>query len=313
MQYTPVMIPTLNRYSHFKRCIESLSHCIGAESTEVYVGLDFPPSEKYVEGYLKIKSYLANCGNLSFKKIHVITRDRNVGAVANWQSLQELLFQKFDVICCSEDDNEFSKNFLVYINEGLEKFKSNPNVFAVCGYNFPIEMSGYDHNYYFSHDMCAWGYATWRDRYDSVVGAVKKPSFLSDYYRDQPLSYFFSHRLRFLNNVNYFGKGFYEDVFVSSYLHSRNMFTVVPAISKIRNWGHDGSGLNSVGSELSSVFSEQIIDSETTFLYDTNVKTTNVPDILSERIDSFFDCGIKTKIKRFMMFVVLRVFLKIQK
>ena len=46
--YAPVIIVTLNRYEHFKRCLDSLEKCTGANKTDVYVGLDYPPSEKYV-------------------------------------------------------------------------------------------------------------------------------------------------------------------------------------------------------------------------------------------------------------------------
>ena len=58
-QYAPVVIPTLNRYEHFKRCLESLEGCTGAEHTDVYVALDYPPSDKYVEGWKKMDAYLA--------------------------------------------------------------------------------------------------------------------------------------------------------------------------------------------------------------------------------------------------------------
>ena len=51
MIFAPVIIPTLNRYEHFRKCLESLEACTGAEKTDVYVALDFPPSEKYVEGW----------------------------------------------------------------------------------------------------------------------------------------------------------------------------------------------------------------------------------------------------------------------
>ena len=53
MIFAPVIIPTLNRYEHFRKCLESLEACTGAEKTDVYVALDFPPSEKYVEGWKK--------------------------------------------------------------------------------------------------------------------------------------------------------------------------------------------------------------------------------------------------------------------
>jgi glycosyltransferase involved in cell wall biosynthesis len=46
-QYAPVVIPTLNRYDHFKACLESLEKCRGVDKTDVYVVLDFSPSEEY--------------------------------------------------------------------------------------------------------------------------------------------------------------------------------------------------------------------------------------------------------------------------
>ena len=56
MLYAPVVIPTLNRFEHFKQCLESLERCNNADKTEVYVALDYPPSDKYVEGGEKLMS-----------------------------------------------------------------------------------------------------------------------------------------------------------------------------------------------------------------------------------------------------------------
>ena len=58
MTYYPVIIPTLNRYEHFKNCVESLSNNLYANETELVVGLDYPPSEKYIDGWKKIKDYI---------------------------------------------------------------------------------------------------------------------------------------------------------------------------------------------------------------------------------------------------------------
>ena len=57
-KFAPVIIPTLSRYEHFRKCFESLEKCTYAEETDVYVGLDYPPSEKYIEGWKKIDRYL---------------------------------------------------------------------------------------------------------------------------------------------------------------------------------------------------------------------------------------------------------------
>ena len=48
----PILIPTLDRYEHFKKCIESLAKNTHANKTELVIGLDYPPSEKYMDGSL---------------------------------------------------------------------------------------------------------------------------------------------------------------------------------------------------------------------------------------------------------------------
>lgn len=42
--YAPVIIPTLNRYVHLKRCVDSLAKCTHAPDTELIIGLDYPPT-----------------------------------------------------------------------------------------------------------------------------------------------------------------------------------------------------------------------------------------------------------------------------
>ena len=108
--YAPVVIPTLCRYEHLKRCIDTLSECTGADETELYVGLDFPAKESHWEGYRKICNYLPTI--TGFKNVVVIRREENMGATRNARDLLDIVHQKFDRYIFSEDDNEFSPNFL---------------------------------------------------------------------------------------------------------------------------------------------------------------------------------------------------------
>ena len=49
MEYAPITITTLNRYEHFVRCIQSLENNGLAKETELFISVDFPPSDKYKE------------------------------------------------------------------------------------------------------------------------------------------------------------------------------------------------------------------------------------------------------------------------
>ena len=89
--YAPVVIPTLCRYEHLKRCIDTLSECTGADETELYVGLDFPAKESHWEGYRKIEQYLVSIEG--FKKVHIVKREYNYGAERNSHELKKLIFE----------------------------------------------------------------------------------------------------------------------------------------------------------------------------------------------------------------------------
>ena len=128
----PVVIPTLNRYEHLKRCIGSLAKNTGAEETELIVGLDYPPSEKYQEGYAKIKEYLPSVKG--FKNVIILEADKNLGAVENSKKIRRYAqYLGYEAYIYTEDDNEFSPNFLEYINWALVTFKNDKSINSICG------------------------------------------------------------------------------------------------------------------------------------------------------------------------------------
>lgn len=94
MTYFPVIIPTLNRYEHFKACVESLSACTHASQTELIIGLDFPPSNKYVEGWKKVQAYIPKIQG--FKKVTCFERNTNLGSSKNSRALQDYALSKYD-------------------------------------------------------------------------------------------------------------------------------------------------------------------------------------------------------------------------
>ena len=161
MIFAPVIIPTLNRYEHFRKCLESLEACTGAENTDVYVALDFPPSEKYVDGWKKNDAYLKEKAlNNRFHSLIVYRREINYffSGKGNGQTAIDDLPSEVDRYIFSEDDNVFSPNFLEYINKGLEIYKNDPSVLAICGYSHPYKFKFADNNFFFHQtDFSAWG------------------------------------------------------------------------------------------------------------------------------------------------------------
>ncbi len=254
MKYAPVLIPTLNRYDHFRKCIESLSRCTWADQTEVYVALDYPPSEKYVEGWNKNKEFLENCGDLGFKKLHVIERDHNYGIwhdgdEGNLGCLVSDVDKRYDCYILTEDDNVFSPNFLEFMNKGLERFEDDEKVLCLCAFRwfFPIKNNG---NTYFRSGVSntPWGVGYWTKKQKAI------PDLNYKWFRSQLT---ISNLIKVYKNS---GPGFMNafiefsnadprhamptDAHIGIYMALTGMHQIIPMESLVRNIGLDGSGVS---------------------------------------------------------------------
>jgi hypothetical protein len=61
-----------------------------------------------------------------------------------------------------EDDLELSKNFLKYINNGLNIYRNNKKVASIHGWSFPINYKKYWPDYFFIRGADCWGWGTWK-------------------------------------------------------------------------------------------------------------------------------------------------------
>ena len=264
MNYYPVIVPTLNRYEHFRRLVESLAKNTHADKTELVIGLDYPPSEKYVEGYEKIKSYLPTI--TGFKKVTIFTTDKNLGASINGKRLVEYVRNAgYNAYIFTEDDNEFSPCFLDYINKGLAKYKNDDHVLCVCGYS-PFDYKNTD-NVYFARAMSAWGYGMTFEKRSQIqpyhtIESMK--SILKDWSTSMRLFRLRPNSLSAM--ITQIKRGVvYGDSCYLRYCLLNNVYCVFPSNSLVRNWGHDGSGLHcKVDKER---FVTRSISEETTFTF----------------------------------------------
>lgn len=158
MKCYPVLIPTLNRYGHLRNCITSLSECSHSDETDLIIGLDYPPSKNYEEGYKKIKEYLKTI--TGFRSVKVFERAINYGAVKNIRELIDYARENYEAYIVSEDDNVFAHTFLEFMNSALERWRDDERIISVCGYTHE---HSYDKtvDYILSYDNCAWGTGCW--------------------------------------------------------------------------------------------------------------------------------------------------------
>ncbi len=137
MKFAPVLICTCNRYLHLKELLESLENNTHAEKTDVYISMDFPPSEKYNEGYNQVKEYLEiKSINHNFNKLVIYKQEFNRGPYENFQFLiKEIRKLGYDRFILLEDDNIFARSFWDFTNKGLEIAEKESDIIGTCGYN----------------------------------------------------------------------------------------------------------------------------------------------------------------------------------
>lgn len=256
--YAPVIITTLNRHEHFRQCLESLERCTDADKTNVYVALDFPPSDRYVEGWKKNDEYLKEKETHNgFRSLTVYRRETNYffSGKGNGKVAIEDATVGIDRYVYSEDDNVFSPNFLVYMNKCLEKYKDDESVVAVCGYSYPVDWDVSDGATCFRQQInhSAWGTGYWKEKcrvrnqfiYSGMMlralpDVINKRKYekmidacLMEYICAACTPMKKACRLMWVAT----------DMACRSYLAVKDKYAITPVQSLVRNLGFDGSGV----------------------------------------------------------------------
>ncbi len=256
MVYAPVIICTLNRYEHFKRCIESLENNPWAKYTEIFISVDYPPEEKYVEGHDKIVDYL-NSRKFKFKEVHLYVQEENLGTLPNYLFLQETVFEQYDRLISLEDDIEVSPNYLEFMDKSLEYGKSDEKVFCVCGFSDLIKKPATMNGTAFKLCCYQWGVGIYKEKWLQMEESLTREwinSIVLDKRRmfklfcESPQTFYFFLVGYIINKDKVFFMDEERvnpiDITILIYMIMNNMYSILPTKSKVRNWGYDGTGQN---------------------------------------------------------------------
>lgn len=279
MKYAPIMITTLNRKTHLERCLLSLSKNTDADKTDVFVSVDYPPSKKYEEGYKAVIDFLKNSTvGKEFKSFTVIYQKENLGPSGNSKYLRELICSKYDRYISTEDDNEFSTNFIQYMNSGLDIFENNMHVTNICGCK-DTEYVCAESNVLASKLYPAYGVGSWCSKEEQLRLLIpqklldrktySKYNLLRLKKQNRVLFNIYMTEVLLGNRKLYWNDGELNiiDSVRSLYFHFTDSYCIVPAISKSRTWGNDGTGVNMKNREDIDPKIKWPLDSEKQFTY----------------------------------------------
>lgn len=167
MRYTPVVLLAYNRPEALRRTLTALAADGLAAGTDLYIRIDGPKKEADAEKVKAVREVaLATSG---FHNVDVSWETNNRGLASSVIAGVECVLDNSGTVIVLEDDLVTHPGFLSFLNAGLERYRDVPEVFSICGYSNRVRRpSNYGYDAYFCPRSSSWGWATWRDRWQSV-------------------------------------------------------------------------------------------------------------------------------------------------
>lgn len=167
MRFAPICLFVFKRPDLTRRVVDALRKNALADSSVLYVFSDEGRTEEEREKVNEVRELVRSISG--FKSVFVTEQSFNKGlANSIIDGVTEVLEQN-DAVIVLEDDLVVSSNFLEYMNQALAAYESNNDVFSISGYTMKLpSLRKINGDVYFGYRASSWGWATWKDRWESV-------------------------------------------------------------------------------------------------------------------------------------------------
>jgi hypothetical protein len=159
----PIAFFAYKRPDHTRRTLEALSANELASESELFIFSDGPRNERDEQGVLAVREYIRT--TKGFKSVNIIEREKNQGLAKSLISGITELCDKFGRAIVVEDDILTSPFFLRFMNDALDQYENNHEVFSICAF-WPLKPILGDDMAFFINLTSSWGWATWKRAWD---------------------------------------------------------------------------------------------------------------------------------------------------
>ncbi len=243
-QYAPIALFVWNRIDHPMQGIKNLLQNSEAKYTDLYIFSDGP---RYIDDEEKIKSLRNKLHKIhGFKSVTVFERKTNYGLAINLIDGISRILETNDSVIVLEDDILVNTNFLAFMNQCLQKYKNNKEIFTIqATTGDPDNVSDVITRV---HPNCC-GWAIWKDRWAlyerNVTGAFLDLNKNNMELRGK------------LNNNNSINISWQIDanlrnqrttwaVYLNYTSIKYNKLNIYPRYQIVKNIGQDGTGIHKV-------------------------------------------------------------------
>ncbi|MBP3818294.1 MAG: sugar transferase [Butyrivibrio sp.] len=248
MDLAPILLFAYCRLDKTKRCIEALERNVLAQYSELYIFADGAKGKDDMELVRSVQDWLRGyvSESQSFLKIHLEIKETNCGLANSIISGVSKVIEVYGEVIVLEDDIIASPFFLNYMNDGLDYYRNNTQIWSITsfgGYNLQ-SLKEYKHDIFVSYRACSWGWGSWRDRWNMVDWQVSDFNELS---HDKEMQKHFNRGGGDLYGMLRRQMDGKIDSWAIRWAYSsskKNMYTVYPRKGFAYNIGFDGSGVH---------------------------------------------------------------------
>lgn len=170
----PIAVFAFNRPDHLRRTLDALAANELAAQSDLTIFCDGPrtEAEQQTTDAVRTVAKLAR----GFAAVKVVCREANMGCAASVIGGLQYMFDRHDLLIVIEDDILCSEHTLAFLNHGLELYEKQKTVFNIAAWSPPPNLlpahREYTWDVYAIPRFNCWGWASWRDRFESVDWSV---------------------------------------------------------------------------------------------------------------------------------------------
>lgn len=220
-----------------------------SKKSALFIFSDGYKNEQDKVDVLKVRESLKKIDG--FKSINIFESNINKGLANSIIDGVTQIIDKYDKIIVLEDDLIVADNFLEYMNNSLDFYEQNENIWSISGYSPNLKcLEKYDKDIYLSTRASSWGWATWKDRWESIDWKIndwnsfRKDKHAIELFNQGGDDMFKMLELQMLGKIDSWAIRWCYNQF------QHNKYTIYPTNSKLLNIGFDSKGThNSRGSQ----------------------------------------------------------------
>lgn len=254
---SPIVLFTYLRLETLEKTINALAANFYASDSNLIIFSDGAKYQKDESKVREIRNYLKTIQG--FKSVVVQESSSNKGLATSIIQGVSYVLKQYPSAIVLEDDLITSSNFLVYMNQALTYYQDNPKVLSISGFS-PIIKGLAENEVYFTQRSSSWGWACWADRWTKIDWACesyqefKNNCSMKSKFNTMGSDMSIMLKRQMEGKINSWAIRFCFHQF------QHNLFSVHPAVSKVRNVGFDELSTNT--KFYSTRFSSELDQSE---------------------------------------------------